>query len=77
MKNDGSTPLAEEAVRRIRAFYAIEDEIRGSSATARQAARQERTAPLVESFRQWLIETKAQIMKGSYLEGAIDYALAH
>jgi len=77
MKNDGSTPLAEEAVRRIRAFYVIEDEIRGSSAAARQAARRERTAPLVESFRQWLIETKAQIMKGSYLEGAIDYALDH
>ena len=31
----------------------------------------------MESFRHWLIETKAQIMKGSYLEGAIDYALDH
>jgi transposase len=77
LKSDGSTPLAEEAVGRIRAFYAIEDEIRGSSAATRQAVRGERTAPLVKNFRQWLLETKAQIMKGSYLEDAIDYALDH
>jgi transposase len=32
LKSDGSTPLAEEAVRRIRAFYAIEEEIRGQPA---------------------------------------------
>ncbi len=31
----------------------------------------------MERFRQWLIETKAQIMKGSYLEGAIDNAIDH
>lgn len=77
LKSDGSTPLAEEAVGRIRAFYAIEDAIRGSSAATRQAVRGERTAPLVKNFRQWLLETKAQIMKGSYLEDAIDYALDH
>jgi transposase len=46
-------------------------------ASDRRATRQERTAPLVESFRRWLIETKAQIMKGSYLEGAVNYALDH
>ncbi|GAB0120375.1 IS66 family transposase [Acidisoma sp. 7E03] len=77
LKSDGSTPLAEEAVRRIRAFYAVEDDIRGRSAAERQAARQERTAPLVESFRQWLLDTKARIMKGAYLEKAIDYAIDH
>ncbi|MCB8878542.1 IS66 family transposase [Acidisoma silvae] len=77
MKTDGSTPLAEEAVKRIRAFYAIEDDIRGRSAADRQAARQERTAPLVESFRQWLLATKAQVMKGSALEEAVNYALEH
>jgi transposase len=77
VKSDGSTPLAEEAIRRIRAFYAIEDEIRGSSAAVRQAVRRERTTPLLVHFHQWLIETKAQIMKGSYLEGAINYALDH
>jgi transposase len=77
LKSDGSTPLAAEAVKRIRAFYAIEDEIRGAPAAARQTARQQRTAPLMAEFRQWLLDTKVQIMKGSYLEGAIDYALGH
>jgi transposase len=77
LKSDGSTPLAAEAVERIRAFYAIEDEIRGAPAAVRQTARQQRTAPLVAEFHQWLLDTKAQIMKGSYLEGAIDYALGH
>jgi transposase len=77
MKNDGSTPLAAEAVKRIRTFYAIEDEIKGAPAAARQAARQERTAPLMLEFREWLLETKAQIMKGAYLDEAIDYALGH
>jgi transposase len=77
LKGDGSTPLAAEAVKRIRAFYAIEDEIRGALAAVRQTARQQRTAPLVTEFHQWLLDTRAQIMKGSYLEGAIDYALNH
>jgi transposase len=76
LKSDGSTPVAEEAVRRVRAFYAIEDEIRGYSAAERRAARQERTAPLMGSFRQLLIETKAQTMKGSYIDEAINYALS-
>jgi transposase len=77
LKNDGSTPLTAEAVKRIGAFYAIEAEIRGSSAAARRAARQEKTAPLMAEFRQWLLEARVRIMKGSELHKAIGYALAH
>ena len=77
VKSDGSTPLTAEAVKRIGAFYAIEAEIRGAPAAARHAARQERTAPLMAEFRQWLLETKSRTMKGSYLDQAINYALDH
>jgi transposase len=77
VKSDGSTPLTAEAVKRISAFYAIEAEIRGAPAAARHAARQERTAPLMAEFRQWLLETKSRTMKGSYLDQAINYALDH
>jgi transposase len=38
-----SAPIAEEALRRIAALYAIERDIRGQSPDARQAARQERS----------------------------------
>jgi hypothetical protein len=66
-----------QAVKRIGAFYAIEAEIRGAPAAARHAERQERTAPLMAEFRQWLLETKSRTMKGSYLDQAINYALDH
>ena len=42
------SPLAEEALRRIAALYAIESAIRGQSADQRRQARQQRSRPLVE-----------------------------
>ena len=48
------SPLAEEALRRIGELYAIETEIRGRPAEERQAARQERSQPLVDALHAWL-----------------------
>src|SRR5687767_2286646 len=43
-----SSPLAEEALRRIGELYRIEAEIRGRPAEERRAARQERSKPIVD-----------------------------
>src|SRR3954466_5734824 len=48
------SPLAEEALRRIRQLYGIEAEIRGRAAEERRVARQERSKPLVEGLHAWL-----------------------
>ncbi len=47
----GAAPLAEEALARIAALYAIEAKIRGQSAAARRAARQTEAAPLVAEVK--------------------------
>ena len=47
-------PLAEEALRRIAALYAIEADIRGQSAEDRRLARQQRSRPIVEAMHVWL-----------------------
>ena len=68
-------PLAEEALRRIAALYAIEAQIRGSSADQRRAIRQERTKPLVAELKIWFEERLARLSGKSVLAGAIRYAL--
>ncbi len=50
---DGSD-IAAEGLRRIAELYAVEADIRGTSAGQRLAARQARSAPLVAAFRDWL-----------------------
>lgn len=46
----GGAPIAEEALRRIAALYAVEAEVRGRPSDERRAARQERARPLVEGL---------------------------
>ena len=60
----GNAPIAAEALQRIAALYAIEDEIRGRAAEERRAERQARTRPLVEALR-----TLAQAATRASLEG--------
>ena len=45
------SPFAHEVIERLQAVYAIEAEIRGSSAEQRLAARRTRAAPLMEALR--------------------------
>jgi transposase len=73
---DGA-PIAEEALRRIAALYAIERDIRGQSPDARHAARQERAKPLVEAMHTWLEDKKRRMFSGSPTLAAINYALGH
>jgi transposase len=73
----GEQPIATEALARINQLYAIEAEIRGSSAEVRGRVRQARAKPLVEALKTWLEEKRGQVSKGSKLGEAIAYALNH
>ena len=45
------SPFAREVIERLQTVYAIEDEIRGSSAEQWLATRRTRTAPLSSGYR--------------------------
>jgi transposase len=70
-------PIAEEALRRIVALYAIESDIRGKSAEERQRARDQQSRPLVEAMHVWLSKQLGRIPGASTLAKAIRYALNH
>ncbi|MBP1807741.1 hypothetical protein J2Z33_003616 [Rubellimicrobium aerolatum] len=63
--------IAEEALRRIAAIYAVEAELRGQSPDSRRAGRQERTRPILEELRPWLEAQLARLSAKSRLAEAI------
>ncbi len=69
---DGSE-IAAEGLRRIAEFYQIEAEIRGTSPGQRLSARAARTAPLMESFREWLTEARSRVSVKSRLGEKLGY----
>ena len=71
----GSAPIAVEALERIKALYAIEDEIRGQDPEARVAARHLKSRPVVEALEPWLRAKLATISRKSKLAEAIGYIL--
>lgn len=71
----GPAPIAEEALRRIAALYAIEARIRGRGAEERRAVRQAESKPLVEDLRTWLEAQLARASGKSAIATAIRYGL--
>ena len=69
------SPVAEEALRRIAALYAIEAEIRGRSPEERRAVRQARSKPLVEALGAWLGAQKERLSGSSKMGEAVRYIL--
>jgi transposase len=69
-------PIAAEALARIGALYAIERDIRGSSAPIRQAARQARAKPIMEAMKPWLEAKLGAVSGKSTIAEAIRYALS-
>ncbi len=67
--------VAKEALERIAALYASEEEIRGRSAEERRAVRTARSKPLLESMKKWFEETLGKLSKKSDTTRAIHYAL--
>jgi len=54
-------PLADEALRRIAALYAIEIDPHGLSADERQRVRQEQSRPLVDAMHGWMTEQLGRV----------------
>lgn len=72
----GPAPIATEALARIGALYAIENDIRGRSPNERRDARQEKSRPILEALEPWLHEKLALISQKTRLAEAIRYALS-
>jgi transposase len=69
------SPVAADALQRIRALYAIEDDVRGRPPDERRHVRKKRAGPLLDEMRAWLDTTLRQTSKRSDLAIAIRYAL--
>ena len=69
------SPLAQEALQRIGALYAIEAEIRRQPPDVRQVTRQARAGPLLDDLHQWLQDTLHKVSRKSALAKAIGYTL--
>jgi transposase len=69
------SPLAREALERIGALFAIEDQIRGRPAEERRQVRQARAAPLIRSLHGWFESSLPKLSRKSDTTAAIRYAL--
>ena len=69
------SPVAEEALRRIAALYAIEAEIRGRGPDERRAARHARSKPLTGALGAWLRAQKERLTGSSKMGEAVRYIL--
>src|SRR6267154_2227135 len=70
-----ASPLAREALERIAALYAIEDDIRGRPPDQRQQVRQTRTRPLLQFLHNWFEVSLTKLSRKSDTTAAIRYAL--
>lgn len=73
----GHARIATEALARIGLLYRIEAEIRGQPPAVRQAARQERSKPVVEAMKAWFEASLATVSGASKIAEAIRYGLNH
>src|ERR1019366_1843314 len=71
-----ASPTTTEALARIGALYAIEDEVRGKSADLRLSVRQARARPLLDDLRKWMEKALHSLSAKSETAGAIRYALS-
>lgn len=70
------SPVATEVLRRIATLYAVENEVRGSSAVQRHSLRAERSRVIVEDLKPYLDARLRQLSAKSKLAEAIRYALS-
>ncbi len=67
--------IAAEALQRIAALYAVEQQAREMSAEDRRAYRQQHAKPRVNAWFEWLIKLRPTIAGNSGTANAIDYSL--
>ena len=69
------SPLAEEALKRIKALYEIEELLRGKPPDERKRVRQLQAGPLIDGLNAWLRATLTRVSAKSELAAAINYSL--
>jgi transposase len=70
------SPIAAEMIDRIGELYTIEKEIRGRRPDERRAVRQERSKPVLDAMKPWLVQTLATLSQKSEAAKAIRYVLS-
>jgi transposase len=70
-----SSPVAAEALTRIRQLYRIEREIRGRSAQERRIERQARAGPILAALHAWMTDMLGLTSRKGTLGLALQYAL--
>jgi transposase len=71
-----ASPTTTEALARIGALYAIEDEVRGKPVDLRLSVRQARAKPLLDDLRRWMEKALRSLSSKSETAAAIRYALS-
>jgi transposase len=71
-----ASPTTTEALARIGALYAIEDEVRGKPVDLRLSVRQARAKPLLDDLRKWMEKALRSLSSKSETAAAIRYALS-
>ena len=71
----GDAPIAAEAVARIARIYAVEKDVRGTSADQRRAARQARSRPLTDALKFFFEHQLTRLAGGSDTARIIRYGL--
>jgi transposase len=71
-----ASPTTTEALARIGALYAIEEEVRGKPADLRLSVRQARAKPLLDDLRKWMEKALHSLSAKSETAAAIRYALS-
>jgi transposase len=69
----GAAPIAQEGLAQIQGLYRIERDLRGQSAEQRQAARQDRSKPIIDAFALWLAQGRARVSSKSPTGEALKY----
>ncbi len=72
----GQPSKADVALSHIRKLYAIEKAARDLSDAERYRVRQEKSLPLLKTFKTWLETNVSKVLKGSLTRKAMDYTLS-
>jgi transposase len=70
-----ANPIAQEALHRIAALYAIEAQGRDMSVDERTLLRREHAQPLLQSMHDWLLQARVNVANGGGTAKALDYSL--
>jgi uroporphyrin-III C-methyltransferase/precorrin-2 dehydrogenase/sirohydrochlorin ferrochelatase len=73
----GHSPIATQALLRIKELYEIEAQVRGLPPELRRRARQDRSKLIVEALKPWFQQSLAAVPKGGKIGEAPAYGLNH